>query len=421
MISGAKQHVNGILMITFHFPPYQGSSGFLRTLKFVQYLPEFDIEPVVLTAHPRAYERLTTAASSFPVPGNLTVKRSFALDTKQHLSCRGRYFEVMASPDRYISWIPGAVFNGVRLVTSKKTNVIFSTSPVASAHLIGYYLTKITRKPWIADFRDPMWDDYSPFSPQKMKTVKIIEALVIENASMVTVTTAGMYNLFLSRYPGINPEKITVITNGYDEADFVDLPILTRGQQEPIVFTHTGLLQQIDRDPTPFFDAIKILKEKKKLDNNDIRVEFYAPGEEAFYQDTIAHRGLDSIIQIHTPIPYRDAIEKMARSDVLLLFQGPSCQDQIPAKAYEYLRTGRPIFAMTPATSETARLIYQTNAGVVVPPDDAEKIARVLLAWIDQIKAGTKLPEADQKLIRTFSRKNQTAELANIVQKLAAT
>jgi hypothetical protein len=159
------------LIITFYFPPFHRSSGILRTLKFVRYLEEFGYEPIVLTASPRAYDA-TNSQIIAQIPENVGVVRTFALDTKKHLSIRGSYFDFMAWPDRYVSWIPTAVFKGMSLIRDRKIDVIFSTYPVASAHFVGLLLHRLTKRPWLADFRDPVWDAYSQFNTKLLKIKK---------------------------------------------------------------------------------------------------------------------------------------------------------------------------------------------------------------------------------------------------------
>ena len=150
-----------LLMIAYHFPPLAGSSGIQRTLRFVQHLPKFGWEPMVLSAHPRAYER-TSDDLMADIPEGAIVRRAFALDTARHLSIAGRYIGAMARPDRWVSWKIGAVHEGMRLIRQFRPQAIWSTYPIATAHLIGAELQKRSGLPWIADFRDPMVQDGYP-------------------------------------------------------------------------------------------------------------------------------------------------------------------------------------------------------------------------------------------------------------------
>src|SRR5688572_7689589 len=96
-----------LLMIAFYFPPMVGSSGIQRTLRFARYLPQFGWEPLILTAHPRAYERISD--DQLEQQSGLVVRRAFAVDARRHLSIKGRYPGFLGRPDRWASWWLGAV------------------------------------------------------------------------------------------------------------------------------------------------------------------------------------------------------------------------------------------------------------------------------------------------------------------------
>jgi len=144
-----------VLMVAFHFPPLAGSSGIQRTLRFVQHLPAFGWQPLVLSAHPRVYEQ-TSGDLMGEIPDGTIVRRAFALDTARHLSLMGRYAGWMSRPDRWVSWKLGGVIDGIRMIKEYKVDVIWSTYPIATAHIIGAVLHRKSGIPWIADFRD-LW------------------------------------------------------------------------------------------------------------------------------------------------------------------------------------------------------------------------------------------------------------------------
>ncbi|NOY60721.1 MAG: glycosyltransferase family 4 protein, partial [Calditrichaeota bacterium] len=188
-----------ILIIAYHFPPFFGSSGYLRTLKFVKYLPQFGFEPIVLSVNTRAYQTIDETLLD-KVPKNARVIRAFGLDAGRDLSVKGKYPGFLAVPDRWASWIPAGVFRGIRLVKKYNIDVVFSTYPIPSAHLIADRISRFTHKPWIADFRDQMWDDYPTFTKLQFAGRKRIEKQTIINSTKVVVTTNGIRNLYLQRY-----------------------------------------------------------------------------------------------------------------------------------------------------------------------------------------------------------------------------
>ena len=153
--------VKRVLMIAYHYPPVGVSSGLQRTLKFSTYLPELGWQPSVLTVHPRAYEARRDDQLA-DVPKGVTVRRAFALDTARHLSIRGRYPLILALPDKWMSWWIGGVLTGLQMIRETRPDVLWSTYPIATAHMIGLTLHGLTGLPWVADCRDSLIDDHHP-------------------------------------------------------------------------------------------------------------------------------------------------------------------------------------------------------------------------------------------------------------------
>jgi glycosyltransferase involved in cell wall biosynthesis len=221
-----------------------------------------------------------------------------------------------------------------------------------------------------------------------------------------------MRQLFRERYEEIDGNRLKVITNGYDEIDFEGIERSKRRAKKRVHLIHAGLLDPHDRNPEPFFKGISLLLQRGRVRRDDLVVELIAPGNEENYQQAIDKIGLGGVIKLQGSVPYKEALQKMAAADILLLFQGESCAHQIPAKAYEYLRIGRPIFALTPAASDTGTLILEASAGTVVPPEQPEAIAMALEKWIANVQRGIELPAASFDTAAKHSRKEQTKLLA---------
>src|SRR5688500_12090283 len=182
--------VKRVLMIAFHYPPMRGSSSIQRTLKFSQYLTEYGWKPIVLTAHPRAYSS-TSNDQLGDISDEVAVYRAFALDTSRHLSLKGRYPALLALPDRWVSWFLGAVPMGLYLIKKYKPEIIWSTYPVATAHLVAYNLRRLTGIPWVADLRDPMTDVGYPPDPVTRRMYQWIEKKTIACCTRAVLTTPG--------------------------------------------------------------------------------------------------------------------------------------------------------------------------------------------------------------------------------------
>jgi glycosyltransferase involved in cell wall biosynthesis len=410
-----------VLIVAFHFPPQSGSSGLLRSLKYSRYLPDFGWRPVVLTLHPRAYESLDPRGEG-SVPEGVPVIRAFALDTKKHLSFRGAYLEWMAMPDRWVSWVLGAVPAGVRAIRKYQVDVIFSTFPISSAVLIGWVLHLFTGKPWVADFRDSMTEEDYPRERRRRRVWGWIERQAIRRASRLIFTAATTRKMYLERYPNLSPEKCLVISNGYDEEDFSSLSVPEMepvSVARPLRLLHSGLIYPEERDPRPFFRALARLKSEGQVSSNNLTILFRAAGSEDLYQRIINDLQIADLLQLQPHVPYRQALQECADADGLLLFQAANCDHQIPAKAYEYLRLGKPIFALTSNSGDTAALLKEVGGATIVNLSDENEIHAALPGFLIALRAGAH-PLADRQKAQRYERRNQAGDLAKCLSQLKA-
>jgi len=411
---GALADMPRALMVAYHYPPCSGTSGVLRTLKFSRYLPDNGWQPIVLTAHPRAYET-TRPEDGHGLPPSVIVKRSFALDAHRHLAIRGRTLSALALPDRWGSWWAGGVVDGLRLVRRYRPRVLWSTFPIATAHLIALTIQARTGIPWVADFRDPMTEDEYPLSAAVHRLYRWIERRCAERASCLVFTAESARDMYLKRYPALTADRCLVISNGYDEGDYRDLPpAAARQPGAPVRLLHSGMIYRSERDPRALFRAIARLEQAGKA---AFRLDLRAPGSEAYYRGIIDELGIGDVVRILPSLPYREALADAASADALVLLQDASCNRQIPAKAYEYLRLGRPILALTSAEGDTAALLRQTGGTTVLDLRDEAAMAAGLPRFVEAVREGShSLPAAD--VVRGFARHMQTRLLAQLLSNL---
>jgi len=406
------------LIVAFHFPPFGAGSGILRILKFCRFLPEFEWQPVILTANVRAYERLDPTLVG-EIPSDVPVFRAFALDTQRHLSAKGRYLRWMALPDRWASWLPAAILTGVHLIRKRRVHVIVTTYPVASAVLIGLALHKLTGRPWVVDFRDSMTEEEYPPDPVTRKVYRWIEKKVVQHAGRLIFTARSTRAMYLKRYPWLSAEKCLLIPNGYDEEDFRWLvpPEPAKNNSRCMRLLHLGLIYPSERDPRPFFRALARLKKEGHTNAAELKIALRASGNEAYYSRILEELGINDIVQLLPPLPYAEALREASSSDGLLLFQAGNCDHQIPAKAYEYLRLQRPILALTTQTGDTAALLRETGGASIIDLADEDAIFRNLPDFLTAVRMG-RHQTADRERVRRYSRRNQAAMLAQSLTEL---
>lgn len=416
------------LLIAFHFPPFHGSSGLQRTLSFCRNLDAHGWRPSVLTAHSRAYPRIDDGQVD-DIPPDVLVKRAFALDSTRQLAIGGRYLRSTALPDRWISWLPAAVVTGLRLIRERQPALLWSTYPIATAHVIGWTLHRLTGLPWVADFRDPMVERISrtgelfPRDPAERRARLWVESLVARRAAVAVFCTDSARAIFAERHPQVSPQRLRVIENGFDERIFAEIEEghspTSRAPARPIKLLHSGVLyRSADRSPEGLFDALRLLLAEAKLVPDSLQVVLRASGNDDAYGPMISERGLQKVVLLRPPVSYRQALAEMLDADGLLLFQGYTSNPAIPAKAYEYLRAKRPVFALVDAEGETARLVARLGIGLIAPLDDPPRIAEQLLLFLDDLRTDALRPLQDSSL-HDYSREARTAELAALFDEVA--
>ena len=450
-----------VLMIAYHYPPQAGSSGLQRTLKFAQYLKDFGWEATVLSAHPRAYAR--TAETPQDVAGPVAVHRAFALDSSRHLAFKGRYLQLSALPDRWVSWWLGAVPLGLRLAREQKFDVIWSTYPIATAHMIANTLHARTGIPWVADFRDPMTEPGFPPDPQVHRAHSRVERSAVANCTRAVFTTPGTRSAYLRNFPQADGRRFSVIENGHDENDFAaalaglqsaaqpsakdagrsgviehkldadDFAAAQAGLElsaqpsvnrryaaRPFTLLHSGIVYPSERDPRPLFAALTQLRSTGQLSSETFQLVLRASAHEADLQPMLDAHGIGDMVVLAPPIPYRAALAEMLAADGLLVLQASNCNNQIPAKLYEYLRAGRPILALTDPIGDTASAMRHMGLDSIAALDSSDAIRAALLGFMARVQGGSwRKPE--EALVAANSRRNRTAELAQLFDAVADT
>ena len=405
-----------ILMVAFHFPPFSGSSGVQRTLRFVQHFPALGWQPLVLSAQALAFEKTSPDLLS-EVPESVLVERAFALDTARHLQLKGRYLGWMARPDRWVSWQFDAVRRGLQLIKVHQPDVIWSTYPIASAHAIASVLQQKTKLPWVADFRDPMAQDGYPSDPKTWQCYQAIEADAASRAKACVFTTPGAARMYQARYP-MAASRMRVVENGYDEESFAlrlaPKPVLS---PNPFILLHSGLVYPSERDPTQLFEALSQLQRSGELNPSSFRLRFRASGHEAMLQSLGVQYGVSALIELLPPISYRAALEEMMAVNALLVMQASNCNAQIPAKIYEYLRARKPILGLTDPNGDTAWVLKNAGINTQARLDSRAEIVKQLSLLLDQYRRGySELPHAHA--VHQASRHKRSAAMVLVLNEM---
>ena len=410
-----------VLMVAYHFPPLQGGSGVLRTQGFARYLPEAGWQPLVLSASPRAYDHTSGQATD---DGQLTVRRSAALDAARHLSLRGRYPACLALPDRWSSWWLSAVPAGLAMIRRYRPDAIWSTYPIATAHLIGLTLHKLTGLPWIADQRDPMIDDSDPQAPYPANTRMHrlhgwIEQRIAARSAAIVCTTPGALDSHRRRLAHVEAERFCLIENGYDEAGFTDGASHAAGSHRSrFLLLHSGVIYPSERDPQALFAALARLRQGGVLAAHNFQLLLRATGHDDWLAGLLAKYGIADLVTLAPLQAHQEALREMQSADGLLLLQAANCNGQIPAKLYEYLRCRRPILALTDLAGDSAAKLRHCGIDTIGQLASSADCARALLRFLELARQG-RAPLASPAAIALQSRQARSNALADLLDQVS--
>ena len=404
-------------MIAYHFPPLAFGAGVERTLSFVRHLPALGWEPLVLSVDVRGYDAVDPHSLK-QVPANLQVRRAFTLDVKRDLSICGHYPQWTALPDRWVSWQLDGVRTGRRMLRDFAPQVIWSTYPIATAHLIATGLQQSSGLPWIADFRDPMLQDDYPAHPALRRSFRTIERNVIGRARFCTFTSPSAVRTYQKRYPD-RADRAILLENGYEEESFASLANAhagtPTGADRPLLLLHSGVVYPSERDPSRLFEALARLARAGSIGPEHLRIRFRASHHDTLLRRLAAANRVEAWIETLPAIAHQAALQEMMEADALLIMQGANCNEQIPSKLYEYLRAGRPILALTDPAGDTANALQRMGVESVVRLDSAIEIEAGLRTFVARLRRqGEPIP--DTVAVASATRGERARVLAQLLE-----
>ncbi|MEE9349462.1 MAG: glycosyltransferase [Flavobacteriaceae bacterium] len=416
-----------VLILTYYFPP-AGGSGVQRWLKFVKYLPQFDVEPIVYTVKNPNYP-LTDTSLLKEVSDEITILKQPIFEPSNFLPLkknkqsagfltknpnfiqkiihfiRANYF----IPDARKFWIKPSVKYLNNYIKEHNIKTVITTGPPHSVHLIGLKLKQQNNLKWIADFRDPWTDiDYFhqlPLTKKALKKHTELEALVLKNADNVIVIGKTMQ----SNYLKFN-ENTHVIPNGFDTFNENESVSLTK----KFSLLHIGMLNS-DRNHTMLWKVLSELMTENRKFSDDLEIKLIGK---------ICTEAMDSIKQYNlsnkvTHIDYIKhqavfAQQQAAQVLILLINNVPSAKGIITGKIFEYLQAKRPILAIAPNDGDLAEIIKNTNSGMVVSFNDEASLKKSILSLYESYKNNTLA--VSSKNIEKYHRKSLTKTLAELLK-----
>ena len=418
-----------VLIITYYWPP-AGGSGVQRWLKFVKYLRDFGIEPVVYTVENPKYPILDESLQS-DIPKGIEVLKQPIFEPNSILSFFGKKKTESAGfldpnpsffgkvlqyiranyfiPDARKYWIDPSVKYLKNYISKNNIDAIVTTGPPHSMHLIGLKLKQQLGVKWIADFRDPWTEiDYFhqlPLSKKAINKHHFLEQEVLLNADKVLVVGSTMNK----NYAKFNNNVVT-ITNGFDGEIITSETKL----DSKFTITHIGLMNS-DRNPKMLWEVLtEIILENKDF-SEDFKLKLIGKVDSTVIEE-ITTNYLKKNVELIDYVSHNEAIEFQKKSQVLLLLLNnvPSAKGIITGKIFEYLMVNRPILAIAPLDGDLAEILNKTNAGKVVDFEDNETLKSTILDLYSKYKKGNL--RIDSNNVEQFHRKELTNKLAEIIK-----
>ena len=408
-----------VLLIAYYFPPL-GGAGVQRTLKFTKYLRDFGWNPTVLTIQPH-HSHLIDATLLNEVPSDIKVLRTpaLALPTWFPWKFRNLITRWLLVVDEQIGWLPIAVRQGKEILKSMDVDILLSSSAPYTSHLIGNQLRDLAKLPWVADFRDPWIGNFAMTYPTRLheSIAQQFEHKVITSADRTLVVSEPMREAILNRYVDLPPKNVITLTNGYDPADFVYIPI--KGEQSSrFTITYTGSFYANAISPENFLAGLKLCLDNQRIPQDKIRV-IVVGNMSSKIIDYVNKLNLSGVVQFTGYVPHQTSIAYLLQSDLLLLIIGtlPGSQVVFTGKIFEYLASKKPILALAPPGA-ASDLIREAHAGEVVSPEDIDEIANQLYLYYSRWESGYLVPSSRPDVIQRYDRRLLTQTLASILDNL---
>lgn len=420
------------LIITYYWPP-AGGPGVQRWLKFVKYLKDFDIEPVVYIPEnphypitdqtlvdeipdvikilkqpikePYGLSKLFFKKKTKTISSGVITPKKASIIEKLMLYIRGNFF----IPDARVGWVKPSVKFLQEYLKENPVDVLITTGPPHSLHLIGMDLKNKIQTPWTADFRDP-WTSIGYHKKllltkaSRQKHLKL-EKQVLQSADKIIVTSPTTKKEF----EAITPKPIEVITNGFDVEISTE-----KALDEKFSIAHIGSLLS-ERNPVFLWKVLSELIVENDHFSQDFQLKL-AGVVSAEVLETIKKFNLNNHILELGYISHKESVELQRKSQVLLLVEidSPETKAIIPGKIFEYLAAKRPIISVGPEGSAIEKILAQTQAGKFFNSLHEKELKTYILNLYQDYKSGKLTVNSIN--VEQYSRKRLTKKLAGVIE-----
>lgn len=329
------------------------------------------------------------------------------------------YFSVRYLFGTNKAWSILAFFRLVRVCMSDQYSVIISSGPPMPAHIAAVVVKKLFRKKWVMDMRDPWFlADFAPAQYRSAFRTMLdtwVEQRCYRNADLIVCTSPGAARIINERCAETK-SRTRVVLNGYD----IVVNSITPSPTGKLRLLYTGAIY-FNRNPFPLFEAIDALLDESNIDRENIQFDLFGQCEE--WQGIqiipwLEERGLSDVIRVHAAVDHSEVSRQIAHANVLVNFaQGQP--DQIPAKTYEQIVSGREVLVISELDSDTASVTTASGAGSVVPPEEPERILQALLRLYNcYVVEQREYRQPPMEVLSAYSRASQNQAYAEYLTEL---
>ncbi|MBC8384580.1 MAG: glycosyltransferase family 4 protein [Candidatus Cloacimonetes bacterium] len=428
-----------VLIITYYFPP-SGGPAVQRIINFIKYLPEFGWNPLILTVKNGEFPAID---HTLRIPDNCKVHKTFSLEPNflykkftglkrddsipvAVISNKNANWKKRLSnwirlnifiPDAKIGWLPFAVKKGKEIILSEKPDLIFSSAPPQTVHLIAQKLSEWSKIKWIADFRDPWTDIYHYDDVKRNSLSRIIERKmekkVLENADRISVVSNDIIRLIREKIEDIS--KFELITNGFDEQELAGLEEIAKYDKFTMIYSGKMNEQQ---NPANLWKSLQNLINE----NSEFRDHF-----QLIIYGNIVPNLIEEIkkfipepnVKMYPYIPHKLLLKVLKKSHISLLLIPNTEKNRgiITGKLFDYLAVENFIIGLGPVGGDADEILHKTNCGKMFDYDDLESIRSEMIEQFENWRSG-KILEIYRTEKQQYTRRQLTVKLADVFDKL---
>ncbi len=422
------------LIITYYWPP-AGGPGVQRWLHFANYFEEFGVKPIVFIPENPSYPIVDNELSAkvsykieiikFPInepykfaklfskkktksisKGIIPKKNSATLD-KFLLYIRGNYF----IPDARIGWVKPSTEYLSDYISKNNIDVVITTGPPHSLHLIGLNLKEKQNVKWLADFRDPWttihYHKQLRLTDSSAKKHKELEKKVLQTADLVIVTSPTTKEEFKT----ITNKTIEVVTNGFE-----NLNISKESLDSKFTISHIGSMLS-GRNPKNLWKILAEICTENEEFSYALKLQLIGATSDEVLNEIRKYK-LSNNIETANYVSHVEALKIQRYSQILLLVESdtPETRAIIPGKLFEYLAAQRPILAFGPEKSDIETIISETKSGQFFTYTSTEALKNQILNWYNQFKENRL--SISTLSIEKYSRRTLSEKMASLLKNL---